>query len=165
MEEDSKQNTMKSIKTLVETELKEMLEMGIQPENIDNISKLIDIHKDIENEQYWNKKEEVYEMRYYNDYRDDRYSGNYGRRGVPGTGRGRYRGAEDKVYEMMDHYSNYSAASDAANNGNYGAEEDSVKYLDKMLNCVCVFMDMLEEEASSQEEAQMVKKYRKRIAE
>lgn len=182
MEEENKevleeQDTMKSIKELVENELKGALKEGIQPDNIDDIGKLVDIHKDIENEEYWKKKEEVYRMRYYdeNRYGEHRYEGDYGmdrsygRRGrpagAPRDSRGRYRGPEDKMHEMMEHYGNYSAASDAANRGNYGAEEDSMKSLDYMLKCVCVFMDMLEEEAGSPEEAQMIKKYRKKMAE
>ena len=56
MEEENKeqlkeQNIMCSVKEMVETELKNVLNMGIQPENIDNIGKLVDIHKDIENEE------------------------------------------------------------------------------------------------------------------
>lgn len=169
MEEELKnkdQDTMKSLKELVETELKDILNIGIQEDNIDNLGKLVDIHKDIENEEYWNKKEEVYNMNYGNYYGpDDMMS--YGRRGVPGTGRGRgrYRGPEEKIHEMMEHYGNYSAASDAANRGNYGAEEDSMKCLDSMLKCVYIFMDMLEDNAGSPEEAQMIKKYRKKIGE
>lgn len=54
------QSTIKSLKELVETELKEILNIGIQEDNIDNLGKLVDIHKDIANEEYWNKKEEVY---------------------------------------------------------------------------------------------------------
>ena len=167
------QNTMQSLKELVETELKDMLNVGIQEDNIDNLGKLVDIHKDIENEEYWNKKKEVYHMRYYDEnrysnyYGQDDMMGRYGRRGVPGTGRGRgrYRGPEEKMHEMMEHYGNYSVASEAANRGNYGAEEDSMKSLDSMLRCVVIFMDMLEENADSQEEAQMIKKYRKKISE
>lgn len=183
MEEENKeqlneQDVMKCIKELVETELKGALEEGIQHENIDDIGKLVDIHKDIENEEYWKKKEEVYHMRYYdeNRYGEDRYGEepygmdrSYGRRGrpmnAPRDSRGRYRGPEEKMHEMMEHYGNYSAASEAANRGNYGAEEDGMKSLDYMLKCVCVFMDMLEEEAGSPEEAQMIKKYRKKMAE
>lgn len=60
MEEEQK-DTMKSVKELVETELKSLLEVGIQQDNIDNIGKLVDIHKDIENEEYWKIKKEVYE--------------------------------------------------------------------------------------------------------
>ena len=171
------QNTMQSLKELVEAELKEIANTGIQEENIDNLDKLIDIHKDIENEEYWKEKKEVYRMRYYdeNRYGDDRYGDDYrmdrsyGRRGrpmnAPRDSRGRYRGPEEKMHEMMEHYGDYTVASDAANRGNYGAEEDSMKSLDSMLRCVVIFMDMLEENADSQEEAQMIKKYRKKISE
>ena len=171
------QNTMQSLKELVEAELKEIVNTGIQQENLDNLDKLIDIHRDIENEEYWKEKKEVYRMRYYdeNRYGDDRYGDNYrmdrsyGRRGrpmnAPRDSRGRYRGPEEKMHEMMEHYGDYTVASDAANRGNYGAEEDSMKSLDSMLRCVVIFMDMLEENADSQEEAQMIKKYRKKISE
>lgn len=171
------QNTMQSLKELVEAELKDIVNTGIQQENLDNLDKLIDIHKDIENEEYWKEKKEVYRMRYYdeNRYGDDRYGDNYrmdrsyGRRGrpmnAPRDSRGRYRGPEEKMHEMMEHYGDYTVASDAANRGNYGAEEDSMKSLDSMLRCVVIFMDMLEENADSQEEAQMIKKYRKKISE
>ena len=171
------QNTMQSLKELVEAELKEIVNTGIQQENLDNLDKLIDIHKDIENEEYWKEKKEVYRMRYYdeNRYGDNRYGDDYrmdrsyGRRGrpmnAPRDSRGRYRGPEEKMHEMMEHYGDYTVASDAANRGNYGAEEDSMKSLDSMLRCVVIFMDMLEENADSQEEAQMIKKYRKKISE
>ena len=181
MEEKEKpveeQDTMQSLKKLVETELKDILNIGIQEDNIDNLGKLVDIHKDIENEEYWSKKKEVYGMRYYdeNRYGDDRYGDDYrmdrsyGRRGrpmnAPRDSRGRYRGPEEKMHEIMEHYGDYTMASDAVNRGNYGAEEDSVKSLDSMLKCVCIFMDMLEENADSPEEAQIIKKYRKKMSE
>ena len=171
------QDTMQSLKELVEAELREIVNTGIQQENLDNLDKLIDIHKDIENEEYWKEKKEVYRMRYYdeNRYGDDRYGDDYrmdrsyGRRGrpmnAPRDSRGRYRGPEEKMHEIMEHYGDYTVASDAASRGNYGAEEDSMKSLDSMLRCVVIFMDMLEENADSQEEAQMIKKYRKKISE
>lgn len=181
MEEKEKpveeQDTMQSLKELVETELKDILNIGIQEDNIDNLGKLVDIHKDIENEEYWSKKKEVYGMRYYdeNRYGDNRYGDDYrtdhsyGRRGrpmnAPRDSRGRYRGPEEKMHEIMEHYGDYTMASDAVNRGNYGAEEDSVKSLDSMLKCVCIFMDMLEENADSPEEAQIIKKYRKKMSE
>lgn len=98
-------------------------------------------------------------------YRD---GGNYGRRGVPGTGRGRYRGhsrAEEHLNEMHEHYGAYSESREAANAGNYGAEHDSKKALEYMLESVCQFMEMLERDASSQEESQMIKKYARKIGE
>ena len=60
--------------------------------------------------------------------------GNYGRRGVPGTGRGRryrgYSGAEEHLNDMHEHYGAYSESREAANSGNYGAEQDSKKALE-----------------------------------
>ena len=174
MEEKEKpveeQDTMQSLKKLVETELKSILNIGIQEDNVDNLGKLVDIHKDIENEEYWKEKEEVYKMNYnYGNYYgpEDNMSASYGRRGVPGTGRGRgrYRGPEEKMHEMMEHYGNYSAASNAASRGNYGAEQDSMRALEYMLESVCQFMEMLERDAGSQEEAQMIKKYARKIGE
>lgn len=49
------------VKTLVETKIEKLLETGIQVGNVDYFGKLIDIHKDIENEEYWKIKKEVLE--------------------------------------------------------------------------------------------------------
>ena len=172
-EKEVEKNTMQSLKELVETELKDILDIGIQEDNIDNLGKLVDIHKDIENEEYWKEKEEVYKMRYYdeNRYGEDDYRGDYsyGRRGrpagAPRDSRGRYRGPEGKMHEAMEHYGNYTAASEEAHRGNYGAEQDSMKALEYMLESVCDFMEMLERDAGSQEETQMIKKYARKIGE
>ena len=172
-EKEVEKNTMQSLKELVETELKDILDIGIQEDNIDNLGKLVDIHKDIENEEYWKEKEEVYKMRYYDENRygedDYRMDHTYGRRGrpagAPRDSRGRYRGPEGKMHEVMEHYGNYSAASEEAHRGNYGAEQDSMKSLEYMLESVCDFMEMLERDAGSQEEAQMIKKYARKIGE
>ena len=96
--------------------------------------------------------------------------GNYGRRGVPGTGRGRgryrgYSGAEEHLNDMHEHYGAYSESREAANAGNYGAEQDSKQALEYMLESVCQFMEMLSREAGSPEEMQMIKKYAKKIGE
>lgn len=95
--------------------------------------------------------------------------GNYGRRGVPGTGRGRryrgYSGAEEHLNEMQEHYGAYSESRGAAESGNYGAEQDSKKALEYMLESVCQFMEMLSREAGSPEEMQMIKKYARKIGE
>lgn len=109
----------------------------------------------------------------YGNYNEGGYreGGNYGRRGVPGTGRGRgrYRGgysaAEEHLNDMQEHYGAYSESREAANSGNYGAEQDSKKALEYMLESVCQFMEMLSREAGSQEEAQMIKKYARKIGE
>lgn len=49
------------MKELVETKIEKLMETGIQVGNIDYFTKLVDIHKDIENEEYWKIKKEVLE--------------------------------------------------------------------------------------------------------
>ena len=49
------------VKELVETKIEKLIETGIQVGNIDYFSKLVDIHKDMENEDYWKIKKEVLE--------------------------------------------------------------------------------------------------------
>lgn len=105
----------------VEEQLKKIVEQGITQSNIDYTYKLVDIHKDLANENYWKVKEEKYMMRGYGEDYGRRYRGEYGRRGVPGTGRGRYRG-EDAMMEMQESYEEYNEAYEEAMNGNYGAE-------------------------------------------
>ena len=132
MEEEKKEEKtfQDEIKEKAEQAIKTVTEQGINNNNIDFLFKVIDIHKDLCNEKYWEVKEEYYMYGNYDDmsygrrgvkgtgrgrYRD---GGSYGRRGVPGTGRGRYRG-EEMLDEMSYHYGNYH------NSGNYGAKEDS----------------------------------------
>jgi len=101
-------------------------------------------------------------MRYgaYNDYGN--YN-DYGRRGVPGTGRrymgrGRYRG-NDVLEDMQDHYANYSESR------NYGDKNETMQSLDYMLKSVHQFMNMLKEDANSQEEMQLIQEYARKIGE
>lgn len=181
MEEEKKEEQEKQldiqIKETIEEKLKKLLETGLQAGNIDYFGKLIDIHKDIENEDYWNVKKEGIKMRY-DDYSEGGYSGNYGRRGVPGTGRGRSRGRyrdgrysardsrqEEMLENMQEHFEAYSESKEAMNMGNYGAEEDTMRSLDYMLKSTYQFMEMLQQDASSEEEMQLIKKYAKKIAE
>lgn len=87
----------------------------------------------------------------------------YGRRGVPGTGR-RYSG-EDTMNEMYEAYQDYSEGKEETMNGNYGAQEDTLKSLDYMLKSVVKFIEMLKNDASSQEEIDLIQKYSKKISE
>ena len=149
--------TLKKLKKEVEEKIEKTLENGIDENNVVYIYRLIDIHKDIENEDYWKKKEEMMMYRDYEDY-------NYGRRGVPGTGRGRYRG-EDMIEDMHESYNDYTDNKEEYGRGNYGAKEDTIKSLDYMLKSVVQFMQMLEEDATSEEEMQLIKKYSRKISE
>lgn len=59
--EQPEQSTIEKVKNLVESKIEKLMETGIQVGNIDYFYKLIDIHKDIENEEYWKIKKEVLE--------------------------------------------------------------------------------------------------------
>lgn len=50
---------VEKIKEPLEKSIEEILEQGIQTSNIDTLYKLVDIHKDLANEEYWKVKKEV----------------------------------------------------------------------------------------------------------
>lgn len=152
-------------KTLEETEkaIKSIVESGLEKEDVQILEQLIDIHKDIENEKYWKIKEKNYMYGNYDNYGND---SSYGRRGVPGTGRGRrYRG-HDMLDAMYDNYEGYNEGREEYNtSGNYGAKDESIESLDKMLKSIVYFMQCLKDDADSQEEIQLVEKYARKISE
>lgn len=182
--EQSTEEVLCKTKEEIEKAIKSMTENGLQREDVDILGKIIDIHKDIANEEYWKKKEEYYmydnyreygEGSYgrrgvkgtgrYSRYRDSSMDSSYGRRGVPGTGRGRYRGHE-MLDDMYEDYNRYNEGREEYNNsGNYGAKDESMESLDKMLKSVVYFMQSLKEDADSQEEVQLVEKYARKISE
>lgn len=150
----------------VEKQIQEILEEGVHSENVEMLGELVDIHKDLKNEEYWKKKEEVYAMKYRDDYGPYSRRGNYRDGGSYGR-RGRYRGGygdgEEKMEEMMEHYENYNEARREYDRGNYGAGSDKIKSLEYMLESGVDFFEMLQEEAESPEEMELVKKYFRKI--
>ena len=159
----------------VENKINSIIKQGIKPENIENLYKLVDIHKDIANEQYW-LKEGGQDMRY--RYGNDRqYSeyGNYGeyREGYGARGRerdsqgrfrtgrenGRYRG-EEMLEEMSYHYGNYSEGREQ-----YGGDSETLKSFKYMLKSFKDYYKHLKEEASSQEEVRMLEEVAREISE
>ena len=168
MEEENKQETNVLDKTKEEVEklIKQVTESGLQVANVELLYKLIDIHKDINNEEYWKKKEENMMYRDYDNYsggrsRDSRgrYMDSYGRRGVPGTGRGRYRGY-DMIEEMGEHYGDYSEGRD-----NYGNDRETEKSFDKMLQSLEDFTYLIMQEADSPDKIEKVKRTARKISE
>lgn len=138
MEEEKKEEKQdkkisEKINEQIDKTINIILEQGIQAGNVDFLYKIVDIKKDMAE-----IEKEEHEMMYgnYGNYDDMSYGrrgvpgtgrgryrdgDSYGRRGVPGTGRGRYRG-EEMIDEMKYHYGNYQ---ESYNNGNYSAKEDS----------------------------------------
>lgn len=180
MEEEKKETTEKTtiekVKEAAEKKIDELVKQGLSQSNIDYLYKVVDIHKDISNEEYWKAKEESYMYRGYNEggysegygarrrdsrgrYMEGGYSEGYGRRGVPGTGRGRYRG-EEMIEDMSYHYGNYSEGMNS-----YGADQETMKSFKYMLKSFKDYYKHLKQEASSQEEVQMLEDVAREISE
>lgn len=152
---------------------------GIREDNVHYLGELIDIHKDLANEDYWKMKEETLDMKYRTSGRDSygarrrdsrgRYmaggrGGNYENYGESGNYVKRYRG-HDMIDGMYEDYGTYMEGKEEGRRGNYGAKEDSMEALRYMLQSVEDFMMMLNEEAESQEEIEMIKRTARNIAE
>ena len=179
MEEEKKQTEEKSVIDKVTEEvdksIKRIMEQGVQTNNIDFLYKMIDVKKDIAE-----IEKEEQEMMYSNYGNYDNYGeydrsygggrrrdsrgrymegGSYGRRGVKGTGRGRYRG-EEMMDEMAYHYGNYNEGREQ-----YGADEETMKSFKYMLKSFKDYYKHLKEEASSQQEVKMLEDVAREISE
>ena len=133
--------------------------------NLENLYKLVDIEKDLCEIE---KGGESMNYGRYNDYgrygRDEYGRDEYGRRGNY-RARGNYRG-NDYMDSMYNEYNRYEEGREQYNRGgNYNAKEDSMKSLEYMLESMVDFVKMLKEEAQSQEEINMIKKYTHKISE
>ena len=164
------EKVLEKLKQETEKKIEEVMKQGLQPNNIDMIYSLVDIHKDIANEEYWKEKGES--MRYsrggsYNERGRMNYNEGYGARGRgrQRDSRGRYKGHE-MIDDMYMEYGNYAEGREQyRRGGNYGAKEDVVKSLEYMMESVVCFVEMLMEDAESQEEMEIIKHYTKKISE
>ena len=152
----------KKLKEEVHKLKEQIATQGIQNSNIEFLYKLVDIEKDL------CEIEEGGETMRYNDYgrygRDEYGRDEYGRRGNY-RARGNYRG-NDYMDSMYNEYNRYEEGREQyKRGGNYNAKEDSMKSLEYMLESMVDFVKMLKEEAQSQEEVNMIKKYTRKISE
>ena len=168
--EKKEKKVLDKLKEETDKSMKRVLEQGVQTNNVDFLYKMIDIKKDIAE-----IEKEEQEMMYgnYGRYDDMSYSGgrrrdsrgrymeggSYGRRGVPGSGRGRYRG-EEMMDEMAYHYGNYNEGREQ-----YGADEETMKSFKYMLKSFKDYYKHLKEEASSQQEVKMLEDVAREISE
>lgn len=154
---------IEGLKEKIENGIKNIADNGIEREELDTLYKLVDIHKDLANEEYWKKKKEVMEMRYRGYDREDygrRMRDSRGRYMARGRGRGNY-GNEEPMEEMYEAYQEYSEGREQ-----YGHDDKgTMKALEYMLEAGVDFFEKLKEEAGSQEEMQMIKHYAKKISE
>ena len=155
------EETKEKLNEKLEEKICQIIEEDISPNNIEMLDLLIDIHKDVANEDYWEKKGES--MRYSNSGRG--YNEGYGRREYGARSRdsrGRYRG-HDYIDEMYGEYGNYSENRYRANSGDYSAKPEALKSLEYMLEAMVNFVGMLKSDASSPEEHQLIDEYVRRI--
>lgn len=135
--------------------LNKVSNQNLDAADIDYLSKVVDIYKDIK---------EVENMNNYGRYdaygEYGTYSDSYGRRGVDA----RYRG-ESYMDGMRGSYRNYEEARSEYNRGNYGAKEDGLKELEYMMHAAMKFIKMVKEEATSPEEQEIVRKHIMKISE
>ena len=173
MDNEKDKSMIEKVKEETERVICCVIEQGIDSSNIDYLGKVVDVHKDVSNEEYWEKKKEDIEMRYKNYGRNDSYGieGNFGRRTRDSRGRysargrdDRYRG-EDTLSEMYRNYEGYSEGKEQYSRGNYGAKEDTLESLDYMMQSVVEFIEVLKQDSDSQEEMELIKHYTKKISE
>lgn len=156
----------KDLKNATENKIKDLLEESqgqITGSNYEALGELMDIHKDITNEEYWCYKMEEGEGNMYGNYGRGSYNnyGNYGRdsygrdeysaRGRSRDSRGRYRG-HDYLDEMYDDYGRYMESRER-----YGASQETDKSYHYMVKALEDFIKVLEEEADTPEQKQMLR--------
>ena len=158
---------MQILKQKVEEEIDKRLEKGMITDEIKTLGELVDIHKDIANEEYWDKKKEGMQMNYSREYSEGYSEGNYSRRGRDSRGRytrrGNFREGEDMMDEMYGAYQNYSEGKEQYSRGSYGHTE-TMKSLEYMMQSVVDFVEMLKRDAGSQEEVHIIQKHLKQMS-
>ena len=160
----------------IKKELKEIEANGIDASNLETTSKLIDMLKNLSKIK---EQEEEKDMRDYNNYgrdyrverydddyrynRDyrDGYENDYGRRGVPGSGRGHYTGNDNR---MRDHLNRiyegaemYEYGRDRYQHG--GNEERIYDGLEKLMYALCMFVESTMEFAETPQEKEIIRKH------
>ena len=137
-----------------------IMDEGIdQGNNLEYLDKLIDIQKDAYKIKCMKEDKDMYGNYGRGSYgRDEygRYNESYGRR--ERDSRGRYRGHDD-IDRMYDNYGRYMESRER-----YGTNEDTKRSLEYMLRSMEDFARMLKEDATSQEEVDMIRQTAQRIA-
>lgn len=139
-----------------------------QGNNLEYLDKLIDIQKDAYEIKCMKEEKDMYgNYGNYSGYgrgnygRDEYGRGSYGRDEYGARSRdshGRYRGHEH-LDRMYDDYGRYMEGRER-----YGANEDTMRSLQYMLKSMEDFARMLKEDASSEQEIQMIRETAQRIA-
>ena len=150
-------------------ELKQIEEVGLNSGNLDNAYKLADIAKNICKLESIEGGDKRMRGGYMDDYRDGRggyrdggysnYDDNYGRRGVPGSGRGRYRGDDrwnEHLDRIMDGADMYQYGRNRYRDG--GDNERMYDGLEKLMYAICMFIESTMDFAETPEEKEIIRK-------
>lgn len=169
---------MKELKEKIQEKIKAITEEGLDNIDIDLLGKMVDIHKDIDEEQYHCEKiklkKEANDMRYgnygeYGEYgrrrRDSRgryMEGNYNE-GSYSRGRGNYGHympyPEMYMDRMMDGMEGYMEGREQYNRGNYNGKDQSVESLEKMLEGTQAFLGDILKDPEQKETHEVIKHY------
>ena len=145
----------------MEESINKILEEGLTTTNLETLMKLAKIKhytkEDMNMMNEYNARRPGYDnYGEYNNYNE--YNRGYNRRGYDM----RYRG-HNHLDRMNDYYGRYEEGRRSYNAGNYNAKDDTLKSLEYMLESAVDFFKMLKEEANSQEEINMIRKYADKI--
>lgn len=130
--------------------IEQVADNGLEDVDIDYLSQIVDIHKDMKEVECMN----------YGRYGNYGNYNEYGRRGVDA----KYRG-ENYMDSMRGSYRTYEEARNEFNAGNYGAKEDGLRELEYTMHSAMKFIKMIKEEATSPEEQEIVRKHIMKISE
>ena len=175
-----KSNVMQEVKDTSEELMQKIVEKGIESigtTDLDNLYKLVDIHKDVSNEEYWKRKENMDMYGNYGRGNYGNYGANYGNYNGRGPSRGAYgegysegygeygdgsygRRGRDSKYRGDDHldrmYSEYGRYQEGRQAYGAGSQEAD-KSFHYMVKALEDFVRVLYEEADTQQEKQMLK--------
>lgn len=170
---------MEQLLEKVKKELEQIAQQGLTGNNLDITFKLVDIAKDLGEIQKTEKGGRqmgqydaygrTYRDSYTDDYRNSSYDrmyrdGEYGRRGVPGSGRGGYRGDDrftrslDRLYEGVE---DYQYGRDRYMHG--GSEQQMIDGLENMMYAVCILIETAMDAADTPEAKEAIHKHLKKI--
>lgn len=183
---------MEKLLEQVKKELTEIENKGINASNLELVDKLVDIYKDLDeikkNEEGGRPMEEYSRYREsgggyrdgyrdgYNDggYREGGYSAGdsyreggyseYGRRGVPGSGRSRYNNTRmrDHMDRMMDGMDQYEYGKERYMHG--GDEGRVIEGLEKLMYAMCMFVESAMDFAETPQEKEIIRKHIQKIS-
>lgn len=183
---------MEKLLEQVKKELTEIESKGINASNIEIVDKLVDIYKDLgEIKQMEGGGQQMQEYSRYREsgggyregyrdgysdsgssgnyresnggYREDGY-GEYGRRGVPGSGRGRSYNARmrDHMDRMIDGMDQYEYGKERYMHS--GDESRVIEGLEKLMYAMCMFVESAMDFAETPQEKEIIRKHIQKIS-